>query len=461
MRFSRRGLVQGSAALALALPFGDAARAAVAREVDVVVIGAGAAGIAAARRIMAAGRHVLVLEAAARLGGRCHTDTATFGLPFDRGARWLYDPDANPVVRQAREAALTLAPAPRGQKTRVGRRNARAGEAEDFLATLVRANRALDAAARGKADVAAASALPGDLGEWQGTVRFVLGPLRTSKDLEQVSALDYERLAPRLTSVVCREGIGALLADLGGQVPVALSTPAMQVTWGGRRMAEVETPEGRVAARAVIVTASTAVLDADGIRFSPDLPKRQRDAVARLGLGHLERIALELPGNPLGLAPNDIVIERSTSRATGLLLANVAGSALSSVDIGGAFARELAAEGEAAMVAFALDWLASLFGNDVKVKVGRTAATRWGRDPHIRGAMSVAAPGAQPARRTLAEPLQNLLFAGEACHETLWGTVAGAWESGEQAAAAALKAIGPARPPAPAKRPTKRGQTKR
>jgi monoamine oxidase len=226
-------------------------------------------------------------------------------------------------------------------------------------------------------------------------------------------------------------------------------------------MAEVETPEGRVAARAVIVTASTAVLDADGIRFSPDLPKRQRDAVARLGLGHLERIALELPGNPLGLAPNDIVIERSTSRATGLLLANVAGSALSSVDIGGAFARELAAEGEAAMVAFALDWLASLFGNDVKVKVGRTAATRWGRDPHIRGAMSVAAPGAQPARRTLAEPLQNLLFAGEACHETLWGTVAGAWESGEQAAAAALKAIGPARPPAPAKRPTKRGQAKR
>lgn len=463
MTLSRRRLMQGSAALALAWPLPAPARAAVPRprEVDVVVIGAGAAGIAAARRIMASGRSVLVLEAAGRLGGRCHTDTATFGLPFDRGARWLYDPDGNPLVRHAREAGLTLAPAPRGQKIRIGRRNARAGEAEELLATLVRANRALEAAVRGKADVAAATALPGDLGVWEGTARFVLGVLRTSKDLDDVSVADRERMAQRMASLVCREGVGALLAKLGEQVPVALATPALQVNWGGRRMAEVETPQGRVNARAVIVTVSTAMLNADdGLRFAPDLPKRQRDAAARLSLGHLERIALELPGNPLGLAPNDIVIERSASRATGLLLANVAATALCTVDIGGGFARDLAAEGEAAMVAFATDWLASLFGAEVKEKLGRRMATRWSAEPFIRGAMAAAAPGGAAARGILAEPLQNLFLAGEACHETLAGTVAGAWSSGEEAAAAALKAIGPAKPP-PAKRPAKRGQAKR
>lgn len=458
MTFSRRDVVRGAAALTLALPFGASARAAGSqREVDVVVIGAGAAGIAAARQIMAAGRRVLVLEAAPRLGGRCHTDTATFGVPFDRGARWLYDPDANPVVRHAREAGLALAPAPRGQKIRIGRRNARAGEAESFLATLVRANRTLDAAARGKADIAAAAALPGDLGEWDGATRFVLGPLRTAKDLDEQSTIDRERMHPRMVSLVCRQGIGAMLQKLGEQVPVALSTPAMRVDWGGRRAATVETPEGRIAARAVIVTVSTGVLGAeDGISFAPELPKRQRDAVAGLGLGSYDRIVLELPGNPLGLAQDDIVIERSRARETGLLLANIAGSALCTVDVGGAFGRDLSAQGEGAMVAFATEWLGGLFGGDAKASVTRAAATRWNAASYIRGAMSAAAPGSAPARRILAEPLQNLFFAGEACHETLWGTVAGAWESGENAAAAALKAIGPDKPPAPAKRTSKR-----
>ena len=58
------------------------------------------------------------------------------------------------------------------------------------------------------------------------------------------------------------------------------------------------------------------------------------------------------------------------------------------------------------------------------------------------GAMSAAAPGAQPSRKILAEPIGCLYLAGEATHETLWGTVDGAWESGERAAEAALRRIG-------------------
>jgi uncharacterized protein with NAD-binding domain and iron-sulfur cluster len=56
--------------------------------------------------------------------------------------------------------------------------------------------------------------------------------------------------------------------------------------------------------------------------------------------------------------------------------------------------------------------------------------------------MSVAAPGGQGSRKILTEPLGNLFLAGEATHETLWGTVDGAWESGERAAEAALRKIG-------------------
>src|SRR4051794_25567851 len=146
------------AASAIALLFGASAWAApLPREADIVVIGAGAAGIAAARRILAANRKVAVLEATGQIGGRCLTDSTTFEAPFDRGARWIHNPDSNPMIKLARGAGLDVVPAPLGQKIRIGRRNARAGEVEELLATLVRANRAIDDASRGKVDVSCAS----------------------------------------------------------------------------------------------------------------------------------------------------------------------------------------------------------------------------------------------------------------------------------------------------------------
>ena len=122
------------------------------------------------------------------------------------------------------------------------------------------------------------------------------------------------------------------------------------------------------------------------------------------------------------------------------------------VDVGGSFGRELSAKGEAAMIDFAITWLSGLYGTDMKsdrqAHATRRAGTRsrgcWARS-------SVAAPGAQPSRKILMEPLNNrIFFAGEAAHETLWGTVGGAWESGERAAEAAMRARPPmtARPKA-------------
>src|SRR6201990_531314 len=164
MTMTRRDFLSASAAVAATPLLGAGAWGApLPREADIVVIGAGAAGIAAARRIQAANRKVIVVEADARLGGRCWTDSKTFDVPFDRGARWLHNPETNPMVKLARSAGLDISAAPSGQKIRVGRRNARAGETEEFLAALVRANRAIDDASH-RADVSCASALPKDLG---------------------------------------------------------------------------------------------------------------------------------------------------------------------------------------------------------------------------------------------------------------------------------------------------------
>src|SRR5467141_2625866 len=418
------------------------------------------AAFAAARRIQAASRRVIVVEAAGQIGGRCLTDISTFEVPFDRGARWMHNPDTNPMIRLARNAGLDISAAPPGQKIRIGRRNARPSETEEFLAALVRANRAIDDASRGRADVSCASVLPKDLGDWAGTAEFVLGANATGKDLRDVSVIDKVRAQERNAAIACRQGLGTLIAKLGEQVPLSLSTPASRIAWSNRDV-PVETPAGKIAARAAVITVSSNVLAAGNIRFTPDIPKRQLDAAAKLSLGSYDHIALQMPGNPLGLARDDVVIEQSNSTKTAMIFANMGGSSLCTIDVGGSFGRELSAQGEKAMVAFAVEWLTKLFGSEATSAVKKSSATRWNAAPFVLGAMSAAMPGGQPSRRILSEPIGCMFLAGEATHETLWGTVDGAWESGERAAEAALRRIGALRDPEPAAAPARAPKQRR
>jgi monoamine oxidase len=393
-----------------------------------------------ARRIMAANRKVIVVEATGRIGGRCETDASSFEVPFDRGARWMHNPETNPMIRLGRAAGLEITPAPSGQKIRIGRRFARPGETEEFLAALVRANRAIDDASR-KGDISCAAVLPKDLGDWAGTAEFVLGANFAGKDLRDVSVVDKTRAQDRTTAIACRQGLGTLIAKLGEQLPVSLSTPANRVLWSNRDVM-VETPAGKIVARAAVITVSSNVLAAGNIKFAPDIPKRALDAIAKLSLGSYDRIALQMPGNPLGLSRDDILIVQCNSTRTALLYANMGGSYLCTIDVAGSFGRDLSAQGEQAMKAFAKEWLTKLFGSEAAAAVKKSSATRWDAQPFVLGAMSVAAPGAQASRKILTDPIGCMYLAGEATHETLWGTIDGAWESGERAAEAALRRIG-------------------
>ncbi|MGE3146883.1 MAG: flavin monoamine oxidase family protein [Pseudorhodoplanes sp.] len=445
---SRRAFIAATAgaavspALAQVRPGGD---------VDIAIVGAGAAGIAAARRVIAAGRRVVVLEAGARIGGRCITDTEIFGQPYDLGAHWIHTPDSNPLTRLSMTSGIEVYPAPRGQKLRIGRRFAREGEMEDFFAAVVRSQRAIAEAARAPVDMACAQAMPKDLAEWKGAVDFFLGPFGCGKDLTELSAADFARSAERDVDAFCRQGFGTLLTRLADGLPVERNAPVSLIDSAPRGGVEVTGAKGKITARAVIVTVSTNVLLGNAIRFAPDLPKRQLDALAKLTLGTYERIALELPGNPLGLRPDELVFEQASGPRTAAVLGNVSGTTLAYVDIGGSFARQVAEQGPGAMTDFALEWLSGLYGTDIRKIASRSHATQWLRDPLVQGAFSAAAVGGQPSRRILMEPLrERIFFAGEAVHETLWGTVGGAWESGERAAVAALRLAGIGEEPKPA-----------
>src|SRR5204863_77888 len=183
-RWSRRSFLAAGAAAAAA-PAPKKGAPAPKQEppggIDAVIVGAGAAGIAAARRLAAAGRRYVLIEAAAQIGGRCITDTSTFGVPYDRGAHWIHMAELNPLAKLARGTGLEVYPAPPGQRLRIGRRYARESEMEDYLAALVRANSAIFEAARGRVDVSCAQALPKDLGDWRSTIEFFLGPFGCGK----------------------------------------------------------------------------------------------------------------------------------------------------------------------------------------------------------------------------------------------------------------------------------------
>ena len=225
-----------------------------------------------------------------------------------------------------------------------------------------------------------------------------------------MSAVDFTRAPDRYNAALCRQGLGALLAKLAAGLPVQLATPATAIEWDLRSGIEVATPRGRILAAAAIVTVSTNVLTAGKIRFSPELPRRYLDAASRLKLGSFDHIALELPDNPLGLRSDELVFEKSSGPRTAAIFANTSGSTLCVISVGGDFGLDLAAKGEKEMVAFALAWLSDLYGADMAQAVKRTHATRWNQEPWVLGGFSTAAPGAQPARRALLEPMRNRIW---------------------------------------------------
>lgn len=446
---TRRRLIAASAlvapAEALAQRRGGARQESVA-EPDVVVIGAGAAGIAAARRLVAAGRSVTVLEAKDRTGGRCVTDTTMFGLPMDLGAHWIHAPADNPLVPLARQAGFDLYDDPDRPRLVVKGREPREGEREAFASALRRSQRAILEAGEAGREISVAEALPRDLRDWLPTIEFLKGAWDSGKETREISCVDfYNALETR--DLFCRQGYGAILARLAEGLPVRLSTPVTRIDWSGRGVS-VETPAGMVRARAAIVTVSTAVLGSGAIRFSPALPRRQQEAVQQLTCGAYEHLIVRLPGDPMGAKPDEPFVVKADTAATAKPLARIAGSDWWYLDIGGRFARDLVAAGPAAMKAFAAEFVGNEFGPQARRVMEDVHVTAWTADPFVRGAWSVAGPGATPQRSRLAEPVgQRLVIAGEATDEGLWGTVGGAWASGERAAAQVLGWLQPAAAP--------------
>jgi monoamine oxidase len=255
-------------------------------------------------------------------------------------------------------------------------------------------------------------------------------------DPDEASTLDFALYRDTDQDWPVVEGYGALIARWAADVPVRLATPATRIDRRGRAVV-VETPAGAIAARAVIVTASTGVLAAGGIRFDPPLPDAVRAAIEAVPMGMANKIAIEFDRDVFGdVAPGSVGF---SARGQGVLGFQIrpAGSGLAIGYVGGRAASALEAMGHAGMAAHAIDELAAIFGSDIRRRVTGAAATAWEGDPWIRGGYTAARPGQAHRRAVLAAPFDERVFlAGEACSPTFFSTAHGAYLSGVAVAGA-------------------------
>ncbi len=414
-------------------------------EVETAIVGAGAAGLAAARRLRALGVRCLVLEAKDRAGGRACTDRAALGLPFDLGCHWLHSADRNPLAPAAARFgfALVRPRSPRRIHGRGGWTDA-AGRAE-WAAFERRQSRLVEAAGAAGRDVPASAALEHGH-RWSQLYEAWFGILNGAPP-GAVSTADLARYRDSGDNRQVRDGLGALVARLAAGVPVRLRAPVRSVGWG-RGGVEVEGAAGRVRARTAIVTVSTTVLARGRIRFDPPLPDAKREAFEGLRLGHALRIAVRLaPGaleRPWGDAGEDAWGFFGGGGADALAFqVRPCGHAIATAYAGAGTALDLERAGLAEARALVLERLAAAFGADAVRRAGAAVMSGWAEDADVGGAYSFARPGGGGLRAALAAPLAGRLwFAGEAASRHGYSTVHGAWESGRRAADAAAAALG-------------------
>jgi monoamine oxidase len=403
-------------------------------EVDVAIIGAGAAGLGAARALENSGLSVIVLEARNRIGGRAHTIMASPDITFDLGCGWLHSADKNSFVEIAQQLNFEIDKTRPPWREQAYHKAFPAAERADFIAALDafydRAEEAAKTALKtGRDDAANICLEPGN--RWNPMIDAI-STYVNGAELDSVSLLDMEAYEDTNINWRVRRGYGALMTAYGAPCPLVFDCAVTLIDHSARRV-RLETSKGVVTAGKVIVTVPTNLIADEAIRFHPALPAKV-DAARGLPLGLADKVMLAL--DDADALPKDGNLRGATMRtAMGTFHLRPFGQPCIEGFFGGRFARELEDAGDGALAAQSIDEIAGFLGNDFRRKLKPLSESRWAHDPFARGSYSHALPGHAGARAVLAAPVDGrLFFAGEATSPNFFSTAHGARDSGERAA---------------------------
>jgi monoamine oxidase len=406
-------------------------------EFEVVVIGGGAAGVAAARRLHEAGVEALILEARDRLGGRAWTIEDSSGLALDLGCGWLHSADRNPWREIAEAQGMPIDRTPPPWTRAYAQTGFPKSEQTAFVEALMSFRRRCDEAGEADPDRAASTLLePG--ARWNPMINAV-STFYSGAELDRVSLQDLARFQDTGVNWRVLQGYGTLVASYGAGLPLRLGCKAERIDHSGRRL-RIDTAEGAMIADAAIVTLPSALLADRADLFLPVLPEKV-EAAGGLPLGLADKLFLSL--TDADQFDKDSRCFGHTDRTeTAAYHIRPFGWPMIEGFFGGRLAAELEKGGVTAFFDFALGELTSIFGADFKRRVKPIRAHGWLSDPLAQGSYSYAAPGKADCRAALAAPVADrLFFAGEACSREDFSTAHGAYRTGLAAAEQAIAAL--------------------
>lgn len=404
--------------------------------VDVIIVGAGAAGLGAAVRCKELGLRVAHVEAADRLGGRAFTRYEPFGFAWDAGCHWLHSASINPFTRFADEFGFAYSVDRSDWGYWSDGHAASAAELATMDAFYDAAYERIVEAGRAGTDLPMSDFL--DTSDPSYPLFYFGICAEWGVDPMAASTLDAGRYRDTNENWPVIDGYGALLLRVAAGVvgDVSLNTPVSAISYGPNGV-RATTSAGEIHGETAIVTVSTNVL-ADGvIRFAPDLPAWKQEAVAAVPLGSDNKAALLVSPEILADVPEQgMAVSLRDGNVLSIRLRPY-GRNLVDAYLGGPFCADLEKAGEAAMIAAATDAMVAVLGSNARAGVLATAVSRWGAEPYIRGSYGAAIPGKAHLREKLAEPVEDrIYFAGEATASDFFTTCHGAWQSGVAAAEA-------------------------
>lgn len=420
------------------------ANAFAAKQYDAIIVGAGMAGLTAAKELKNSGHSFIVLEATNRIGGRALTDTESFSVAIDEGVAWLHGVDENPLVPIVDEMGFTRVNTVLRGALYIDGRKATKEELDQFNETEEMVSKAMKEAADRGYDGSPAKFFPPGA-PFVGMVASNFGPLENATEIEASSNIDTIEFGSGNDDFV-KEGIGTFVAKFGKDVPVEINQPVTQIKYN-KNGVEVRTAKGKTyKGKTVLVTVSTGVLSSGKITFVPRLPKWKRQAIAGLPMGLLTKVILEFKSDVFGTEKaNTWVLNDGPGKDDMAFVVKPleANAAVGFYGGNRAWEAEKAPDGEKKLIAHSKATLAKIYGPKVGQEFEKASVTHWGKNPWTLGAYSSALPGMSKMHKELQRPvIGRVFFAGEACARPIFnGSLAGAYESGLEAGKAIQEAV--------------------
>tara|TARA_B100000676_G_C18086645_1_gene855624 strand:- start:30 stop:1286 length:1257 start_codon:yes stop_codon:yes gene_type:complete len=402
--------------------------------VDVVIVGAGSAGLSAAKTAAGQGLTFVVVEASHRIGGRAYTEEFAQGQPFDLGCHWMHSASLNPFVGIADKHGFNYRKDGdwvRGVHHHGAWLDEEQGKKFDALAEAN--NKAIAAAAEAGDDTPISELI--DLDSPWAAYHAYWFSLGVSRDIDQTGAVDVSAYNDTDENWPVLEGYGALVAAWASDVPVTLNAAVDRIGLTADGV-EVETSRGTINGRTALVTVSTNILSSGRIVFEPGLPDWKMTAAQELPLGVHNRIGVLLDHNPLAGGARDFAtVMREDDEVPFAIELGPYGYSYAVGVTGGRFGSWLERAGRAASVEHLVENMRAVWGSDiVKHVTDRVIVTAWEGDLWTLGSYSAATPGNAHQRVELAKPIDDrIFFAGEATSPDFFSTCHGAYFSGIRA----------------------------